>query len=247
VGEWVATYVEAMGGAGEWEPDAEDWVRWARTPGHDAYWYYRDSFFDGVIPPAGRRTLEIGCGEGRVARDLAARGHRVAGVDTAHTLVRHAREADASGAYALANSAALPFPDRSFDIAVAYNSLQVVDDMVGTVCEAGRVVERGGYLCACVAHPVTDFGRFIDDEAGTSFAVRQSYFESRRVDDTVQLGGLTMRFRGWTYTLEQYAVALERAGFRIEALREPRPTRDAEAYARWREVPLFMLLRAVKA
>ena len=47
-----------MGGEGEWEPDADNWVRWARTPGHDAYWYYRDSFFDGVIPPAGRRTLE---------------------------------------------------------------------------------------------------------------------------------------------------------------------------------------------
>ena len=83
-----------MGRGGEWEPEAENWVRWARTPGHDAYWYYRDSFFDLIVPAPGRRTLEIGCGEGRVARDLAARGHRVTAIDTAHTLLRHAREDD---------------------------------------------------------------------------------------------------------------------------------------------------------
>ena len=236
-----------MGGEGEWEPDADNWVRWARTPGHDAYWYYRDSFFDGVIPPAGRRTLEIGCGEGRVARDLAARGHRVIGVDTAHTLLRHAQGVDVTGAYALANSAALPFPDRSFDVVVAYNSLQVVDDMAGTVGEAGRVLDRGGHLCVCVAHPVTDLGRFVGDEAGAPFAMRQPYFETRRVDDTVHSGGLTMTFRGWTYSLEQYSVALEEAGFRIEAIREPRPTREALAYERWQDVPLFLLLRAVKS
>jgi hypothetical protein len=23
-----------------WEQEAENWVRWTRTPGHDAYWYY---------------------------------------------------------------------------------------------------------------------------------------------------------------------------------------------------------------
>src|SRR5712691_13445294 len=105
-----------MRGEGEWEAEADNWVRWARTPGHDASWYYRDTFFDLIVPPPGRRTLEIGCGEGRVARDLAARGHRVAAVDTAHTLLRYARQEDLAGAYVLANGAALPFPDRYFDI-----------------------------------------------------------------------------------------------------------------------------------
>src|SRR6266536_6569908 len=105
-----------MGGEAEWEPEAENWLRWARTPGHDAYWYYRDSFFDLIVPAAGRRTLEIGCGEGRVARDLAARGHRVTAIDTAHTLLRHAREDDPESAYLRATGGALPFPERCFDL-----------------------------------------------------------------------------------------------------------------------------------
>ena len=79
--------VATVAAAGEWEPEAENWVRWARTPGHDAYWYYRDGFFDDFAPRPHGRTLEVGCGEGRVARDLAARGHRVTAIDTSHTLV----------------------------------------------------------------------------------------------------------------------------------------------------------------
>jgi SAM-dependent methyltransferase len=230
-------------GEGEWESSAADWIRWARSEGHDAYWYYRDQFFDGVVPPPRRRTLEVGCGEGRVARDLVARGHHVVAVDTALTLVRAARDEDSVSHYADAGGAALPFADSSFDLAVAYNSLQVVDDMARTVDEIGRVLVRGGRLCAVIAHPVTDLGDFVDNGR---LAVRGDYFERRRVDDVVTQGGMTVRLQGWTYDLEDYAIALEHAGLLIETIREPRPSNDTDRYDRWRTVPLFMFLRAVK-
>jgi 2-polyprenyl-3-methyl-5-hydroxy-6-metoxy-1,4-benzoquinol methylase len=69
----------------EWEREAENWIAWVRTPGHDEYWLYRDAFFE-LLPPSGHATLDLGCGEGRLACDLAARGHRVTGVDAAPTL-----------------------------------------------------------------------------------------------------------------------------------------------------------------
>src|SRR5262245_24605603 len=72
----IGADVRYHGAAMSWEDQAENWLAWARTPGHDAYWSYRDLFFR-LLPAPGRRTLEVGCGEGRVARDLAARGHRV--------------------------------------------------------------------------------------------------------------------------------------------------------------------------
>ena len=234
-----------MGTDAEWEPEAENWVRWARAPGHDAYWFYRDSFFDEIVPPPGRRTLEIGCGEGRVTRDLVTRGHRVISIDRAPTLLRHARQADVEGAYVLAESAALPFPDLCFEIVVAYNSLQGVHDMASTVSEAARVLDRGGSLCICVAHPVTDMGSFSGSDVDAPFTLRRPYFEKSRVEDTVNVDGFTMTFRGWTYTLEDYFLALEQAGLVVEAVREPRPT-PAGRHERWRGVPLFMNLRAVK-
>ncbi|MEY2534870.1 MAG: hypothetical protein QOF29_2780 [bacterium] len=55
------------------ESRAAEWVARARTPGHDAYWDDREAFF-ALVPAPGGRTLEAGCGEGRVTRDLTARG-----------------------------------------------------------------------------------------------------------------------------------------------------------------------------
>lgn len=235
-----------MAGVGEWEAEAERWVRWARTSGHDAYWYYRDEFFDAVVPPAGRCTLEVGCGEGRVSRDLAARGHRVVALDSSATLVRHARDADADGAYTLADSAALPVADGGVDVVVAYNVLQVVPDMPGTLREAARVLEPGGALCICIVHPVTDLGQFVEGEEGRRFIMRPEYFRTDPVDDTVEKDGLTMRFHGWTHTLEAYSRALEGAGFRVEMMREPQPLDPPSRYESFRSVPLFLNLRAIK-
>jgi SAM-dependent methyltransferase len=193
----------------------------------------------------GRGAVEIGCGEGRVSRDLTARGHRVVGVDTAAALLVYARQ-DGLANLARADGAALPFADESFDLAVAYNSLQVVADMPGTVSESARVLSTGGHFCFCVSHPVTDVGRFDGDGGEASFMFRDDYFANRRVDDSVQRNGLKMRSLGWTHSLEDYGMALERAGLKLEAIREPRPSDGPPGYERWRRVPLFLMARSVK-
>src|SRR5206468_4782436 len=87
-----------------WEKQAANWAAWARTPDFDAYWKYSPGFFELVPPPHGR-TLEVGCGEGRVARDLARLGHRVVAVDPVTTLIRLARDADAGNDYLRGDSA----------------------------------------------------------------------------------------------------------------------------------------------
>jgi ubiquinone/menaquinone biosynthesis C-methylase UbiE len=231
---------------GEWDGETENWVRWARTPGFDAYWYYREAFFTSIVPAPAGRTLEVGCGEGRVARDLVERGHRVTALDSAVGLVRRARTADAATSYLVAAAGQLPIRNSSFDIVVMYNALQVVDDMRAAVRECARVLRDDGHLCMCVAHPVTDLGRWTGNEEPT-LAIRSPYFERRRVEETVEQGELRMTFRGWTYTLEDYAIALSDAGFAIEIIREPVPISAPEGrYRRWSAVPQFMNVRAVK-
>jgi SAM-dependent methyltransferase len=242
-----------MTGASDWEAEAERWIRWAREPGHDSYWYYRDAFFVDMVPPAGRATLELGCGEGRVVRDLAGRGHRVVGVDVSATLLRHAREADERGVYLRADAARLPFGDETFDLIVAYNSLMDVDDMPRTVAEAARVLAPDGRLVASVTHPISDAGVFVGREPDATFAISGSYLaDRRRFEGTFERDGLTITFRGWCYPLESYARALEDAGLVIERIREPAAgdlamQKFGASEERWRRVPLFLQFRARKA
>ena len=211
-------YVPGVDNRSAWEAEAENWVRWARTPGHDAYWYYRDAFFDLVVPAPGHRTVEVGCGEGRVTRDLQARGHRVVSVDGSTTLLRYARDADPSGYYLLADASALPLADDSADLAVAYNTLMDFDDMSGAVDEVGRVLEPGAAFCICITHPILDGGGFEGEASDALYMLRTEYFGRRPFEETVVRRGATMRFRGWSRSLENYFSALTSSGFVIDGL-----------------------------
>jgi SAM-dependent methyltransferase len=235
-----------MTGVAVWEPEGANWIRWARTPGFDAYWYFRDAVFDAILPAPRGRALEVGCGEGRVTRDLVELGHDVVALDPAATLVRAAADVDPVGRYALADGLELPFADDEFDLVMSYNVLQNVADLPRAVREITRVLKPGGALCVCVVHPVTDLGDFEDHADGPRFVLRECYFDARSIEATEVRDGISMTFRGWTYPLEDYMRALEDAGLRIERIREPRPRGHPERYDRWGAVPLFLALRAVK-
>jgi hypothetical protein len=120
----------------------------------------------------------------------------------------------------------------------------VVADMRGTVREAARLLRPGGHLCVTVSHPAMDLGRFA--EIGGAFTVRPGYFESRRVEDTIEMDGLSVTCRGWTYTLEDYMAAFAASGLVVEALREPKPSAPSPIFERWNDVPLFLMARTLK-
>jgi SAM-dependent methyltransferase len=224
----------------EWQ--AGSWLGWARTPGHDAYWHFRDAFFDAIVPAPGRLTLEVGCGEGRVARDLARLGHTVAAVDASPSLVASAASADPAGRYLVA--------DAAFDAVVAYNSLMDVADMPTSVAEAARVLRPGGHLCICVTHPTAEAGKFQSKEPDAPFVIPGAYLGRHRFTDVFERDGLQVTFAGWRYSLEEYARALEDAGLLIDRLREPpapaRALTVRPGYERWQRLPNFLHLRAVK-
>jgi SAM-dependent methyltransferase len=227
---------------GLWEREARDWVAWAREPGHDSYWRYSPLFLE-LVPPPGRRTLDLCCGEGRLPRDLGALGHAVVGLDASPTLLEFAREADPDGEYVLGDATALPFADASFDLVVFYNALMDVDDMGGAVAEAARVLEPEGWLCVSLVHPLAYVGRFAGDESDAPFVFRRPYFERLETHERFERAGLGMTFHSHMRPLEDYTRALEEAGFVLDALREPA---DPSGEPRWGRVPNFIFMRAFR-
>jgi SAM-dependent methyltransferase len=232
-----------------WEENASAWIAWARAPGHDSYWrFHRDLFLD-LVPASSGRTLDLGCGEGRLARDLAALGHDVVGVDLSPTMVAAAREAASEMELHVADAAALPFGDATFGLVVAFMSLQDVDDLRGAMSEAARVLAPGGRLCLAAVHPLSSAGRFLEREADAPFLIEGSYLDERTTDLTVERDGLAMRFVSRHVPLETYVEQLAAQGLLVEQLREPKVPEaglHADHVRRWQRIPLFLHLRALK-
>ena len=226
-----------------WEAEAANWVEWARRAGHDSYGkFHRDAFLE-LLPPPGRRTLDVGCGEGRLTRDLTALGHRVVAVDAAPSMVAYAREADPEGEYVLASGSELPFEDGFADLVVAFMSLQDMDDPEGAVGEAWRVLEPGGRFCLALVHPLNSGGKFETDDEDSPFVIRESYFERRRYVDRIEKDGIVMTFTSDHRSLEGWLRPLAGTGFLLERVREVPGTHRA----RWQRIPLFLHVRAVKS
>ena len=235
--------------AAAWEEHASEFIAWARKPDHDSYWrFHRDQFLD-LLPPPGRRTLDLGCGEGRLARDLKALGHVVAAVDSSPTMLAAAAEADPNLETHQADAADLPFDDESFDLVVAFMSLQDMDDLEGAIREASRVLEPGGCLCFAVVHPLASAGRFDGDDPGSPFVIEGSYLARSRYVDHIVRGGLEMTFVSEHRPIQAYVDALGAAGLLVERIREtdvPDAAITVPRSRRWLRLPLFLHVRAVR-
>jgi SAM-dependent methyltransferase len=227
----------------DWEEQAHSWVAWARRPGFDSFWRYKDELLE-FVPEPGKATLDLGCGEGRISRELRARGHDVTGVDASPTMVAAAREADPIARYLVADAGRLPFADGDFDLVVSYNVLMDVSDVGAAVSEAARVLAPGGRFVIGMTHPITNVGQPRTDLPGAPFVLDGDYFGERRVAFDEEGDGLRMRFSSWDRPLSAYTGALERAGLLIEAIREPVSVgRDGAA----RPVPFHMWIRALRS
>jgi ubiquinone/menaquinone biosynthesis C-methylase UbiE len=132
----------------------EDFGHSIRTPAERAAW---DRIFDVILPAAGAlEALDIGCGTGFLSLELAARGHRVTGVDFAPSMIAQARkkaaERQAVISYEEADAEQLPFAAASFDIVVSRHLLWTLPHPERAMDEWIRVLRPGGRLIVVDSH-----------------------------------------------------------------------------------------------
>ena len=97
----------------------------------------------------GDRLLEVGCGMGLIAIELARRGRRVTGVEVSEVSLEVARrraEGVEGVAFEQVAGMGLPFADASFDFVYSIEVLEHLhpDDVAAHLAEVDRILKRGG-------------------------------------------------------------------------------------------------------
>lgn len=100
------------------------------------------------LAPVGLQVLDIGCGGGLLAEEFARLGCAVIGVDPSEKSLAVARTHAAGHGltirYQCATGEALPFADKSFDIAYCCDVLEHVNNLRQVIAETARVLRPGG-------------------------------------------------------------------------------------------------------
>lgn len=108
-----------------------------------------------VVPAPGERVVDLGCAAGATSHFLATFGCETVGVDSEPLAVERARALFPGLRFEVADVRALPFPDASFDKAVAADLVEHLDDETfrAMLAEVRRVLRPGGTLSLYTPNP----------------------------------------------------------------------------------------------
>ena len=197
--------------AASWEANAAAWtdaVRQgaiaSRRAGTDA------AIVSAVRQAGGRRVLDLGCGEGWLARALAPHGFDVTGIDGSDELIERAREAGQGRFEVLGYEALVGEPSAAagpFDIAVL--NFALLADTIGPLLRAIRDrLVPGGTLIIQTLHP-------------TEVTRDQPYADGWRVETFGTMAGFAHPMPWYFRTLGSWAAEVRQPGFVIERIDEP--------------------------
>ena len=196
----------------------------------------------------GQRVLDVGCGPGALTAELVKRlgPGAVTAVDPSEPFVAAARARNPGVTVLQASAELLPFPDRTFDTALAQLVVHFMSDPVAGLTEMARVTRRHGVVAACVWdhaggqsllslfwQAARELDPEVDDEsglAGTREGHLAELFEAaglREIEDTVL--SVSVEHPSFEEWWEPFTGGVGPAGSFVAGL-------DAERQARLREI-----------
>jgi ubiquinone/menaquinone biosynthesis C-methylase UbiE len=237
-----------------WDSDfVVSWWVEGFTEGADA------EYAEQILPMAAQHlvgaasVLDVGCGEGQVARLAAAVPgvRRVIGADPTWAQLKVAAQRGADVGYTRAAAAALPFPSSSFDTVIACLVFEHIDEVDQALAEVGRVLAPGGRFLFFLNHPLlqTPGSGWIDDRILNEQYWRIGPYLTE--DTTLEQvdNGVWIPFIH--RPLSRYVNALVSAGLLITRMDEPAPPPGflarAHEYAEAVTIPRLLFIRAEKA
>jgi SAM-dependent methyltransferase len=199
------------------------------------------------------RVLDIGCGEGQIAR-LAVEGgaRQVVGIDPTAAQVVEAVRRGGGPAYGRASAPALPFGAGSFDAVVACLVFEHIREVAQAIDEVARVLAPGGRFLFFLNHPLlqTPNSGWIDDQILDPPEQYWRIGAYLREDETIEEVERGVFIPFIHRPLSRYVNALAGAGLLLRHMAEPAPpdgflARAAE-YQAAATIPRLLFLRCEK-
>jgi ubiquinone/menaquinone biosynthesis C-methylase UbiE len=198
------------------------------------------------------RILDVGCGDGQIARALAAQGSEVLGIDPTELHISIARERAGGPTYELGSALNLPVENESQDAVVACLVFEHIDDVDTALAEVARVLKPGGQFSFFLNHPLlqTPGSGWIDDHIidppEQYWRIGPYLVETESIEEVEK--DIYIRFLH--RPLSRYINSLIAQGLHVERMLEPSPPQGfldrAPEYALAHTVPRLLYLRAVK-
>lgn len=202
-----------------WRSNAAPWTRAVRSGGIESRRLITDhAIVEAVLRQRPREALDLGCGEGWLARALSARGIDVTGVDAIAELVEAARAAGTgerylSLSYAQIAQGAL---DTRYDVAVCNFSLIGEHDVEALLGALPALLREDGRAIVQTLHPLA---------AGAGLP----YADGWRAGSWAGCDGDFADPAPWYFrTLGGWLALLERCGLRVVELEEPMHPRTGQ-------------------
>lgn len=196
----------------------------------------------------GMRVLDLACGHGRIARELARRGARVAGVDISDVLLALARAAELEEplgiTYLKVNATSRrALAGETFDAVACNHGLADIDDLDAALATVARVLRPGGGFVCSVLHPC--FPGW-DEDAPSSWPHREGYYAEGWW--LAANPGIRGKVGSNHRTLSTYFNSLVRHHLTIEEVAEPAPgpkmrARQLAAQPHAGPLPMFLVVR----
>lgn len=174
----------------------------------------------------GLRVLEVACGQGRVARELARRGAALTGVDISGVLLARARAYEAAESLGIGYvhadvTAPGVLAGRMFDGVVCNYGLSDIDDLEGLIANVARWLRPGGWFVFSLLHPC--FPGW-DSDAPSSWPPDHGYYHEGWWLATNT--GFRGRVGATHRMISTYLNSLTAHGLVLDRVTEPGPSRD---------------------
>lgn len=180
---------------------------------------------------SGRTVLDLGCGEGFVARKVAQFAGKVFGVDLSREMIRCAveREAELSQGiiYHVGSATHIPFIEsESIDVCTSNFVANYLspEELFAFYAEVSRTLKRGGRFAISIPHPAFSAAINKVDMTPTNNDLKFDYKQSRGqwipgVIETID--GDLLEVGVVHSTIEDHFIAIERAELLVSNVLEP--------------------------